>query len=220
MIDKILGHDRVLMIWQWSAYAMSVSAFHILEFTTTALYNPHVCSSDSFLINHSTGYTAAALTSWTEFALRFFLAPQYNFFRVSLLALPFLILSQAIRSLAMITAGESFNHMIQIKKKDNHCLVTYGIYRFLRHPSYVGFFYWSIITQLVLGNLIHAILLAIVSWTFFQRRIPFEEESLCQLFPDEYPTYMARTYMGIPFIRSNATTRSSLLIRNDDTKSE
>lgn len=122
---------------------------------------------------------------------------------VPLLGLVLVIVSQMIRSWAMITAGVSFNHIIQIRKKDNHALVTHGIYRFFRHPAYVGFFYWSIGTQLVLGNFLHFILFTIASWSFFQRRIPYEEESLCLLFPQEYPQYVARTWMGIPFIRSN-----------------
>ena len=102
----------------------------------------------------------------------------------------------------MITAGQSFNHVIQTYKKENHVLITHGIYRMFRHPSYVGFYYWSIGTQLCLGNVAHAMLFSVVSWNFFHRRIPFEEESLCVLFPNEYPAYVAKTWMGIPFIRS------------------
>ena len=40
---------------------MVLSTFHLLEFFITALYNPYVTSADSFLVNHSIAYTAAAL---------------------------------------------------------------------------------------------------------------------------------------------------------------
>jgi protein-S-isoprenylcysteine O-methyltransferase len=110
------------------------------------------------------------------------------------------LVAQSIRSAAMATAGESFNHYIQASKKSNHKLVTAGIYRYLRHPSYVGFFYWSIFTQLLLGNYAHAIMFAGASWRFFQKRIEYEEDSLCRFFPGEYPEYVARSYMGIPFL--------------------
>lgn len=47
----------------------------------------------------------------------------------------------------MHTARHNFSHLVQDEKQANHELVTYGIYRIWRHPSYVGWFYWSIGTQ-------------------------------------------------------------------------
>jgi protein-S-isoprenylcysteine O-methyltransferase len=122
-----------------------------------------------------------------------------------ILGFAMLLVGQSIRTAAMITAGQSFHHLIQTSKKKNHILITHGIYSVFRHPSYVGFFYWSIGTQIFLGNLIHSILFTIVTWNFFQRRIPYEEESLCTYFPQEYPSYLARTWMGIPFLKSPQT---------------
>ena len=40
------------------------------------------------------------------------------------------IAAQSVRSLAMVTCGESFNHLIQRSKKENHVLVTHGMYVF------------------------------------------------------------------------------------------
>jgi protein-S-isoprenylcysteine O-methyltransferase len=47
----------------------------------------------------------------------------------------------------MFTAGSNFNHVVQSEKSDTHTLVTSGVYAWCRHPSYVGWFYWSIGTQ-------------------------------------------------------------------------
>ena len=80
------------------------------------------------------------------------------------------------------------------------CRCTLKSYKIFRHPSYVGFFYWAVGTQLLLGNVLHAFLFALAARAFFSRRIPYEEEALMQLFPDEYPDYVKRTYIGIPFI--------------------
>ena len=188
----------------------------------TAFYNPTQATADSFIVNHSTGYTAAALTSWTEFAIRFVFFPTYNLPVVSYLGLLTVVLAQIIRSLAMATAGESFNHLIQNVKKENHVLITHGIYSVFRHPSYVGFFYWSIGTQLLLGNPLHAVLFAAVSWTFFQRRIAYEEESLCHFFPGAYPAYVARTYTGIPFLRTHVeySTSGGVVVNGPAAKKE
>ena len=199
---SLLGPPRLQLLWQWCAYVIALCGFHLLEFFVTAFYNPTEATADSFVVNHSTAYTAAALTSWTEFATRFLCFPTYNAPLVSYAGLLIVVVAQTIRSLAMATAGESFNHLIQNVKKENHVLITHGIYSVLRHPSYVGFFYWSIGTQLLLGNLLHAILFAVASWSFFRRRIAYEEESLCRFFPDEYPSYAARTSTGIPFLRT------------------
>ena len=74
----------------------------------------------------------------------------------------------------------------------------YGI---LRHPSYVGFFYWSIGTQLILCNPVSTILYAVAAWTFFRYRIAFEEQTLKNLFPDgAYESYREKTCIGIPLI--------------------
>ena len=114
----------------------------------------------------------------------------------------FVLGGQLCRMMAMVTCGESFNHYIQRDRKENHILITHGIYQIFRHPSYVGFYYWAVGTQLVLNNPISTILYAVAAWTFFRYRIAYEEETLRKLFPQEYESYAARTQIGIPFIRS------------------
>jgi protein-S-isoprenylcysteine O-methyltransferase len=54
---------------------------------------------------------------------------------------------ELLRKLAMFTAGTNFNHYVQYIRKDDHILVTGGIYAWCRHPSYVGWFSWSVGTQ-------------------------------------------------------------------------
>jgi protein-S-isoprenylcysteine O-methyltransferase len=48
--------------------------------------------------------------------------------------------------------------------------------------------------------MISTIMFAIASWIFFHRRIPYEEATLLKMFPEEYPKYRIKTYIGIPFI--------------------
>lgn len=76
-------------------------------------------------------------------------------------------------------------------------------YKYFRHPSYVGFYYWSVGTQLLLGNPICAVCYSLASWYFFKRRIPYEERTLLKYFPDEYPAYVTNTWSGLPFIWSD-----------------
>jgi len=83
-------------------------------------------------------------------------------------------LGQAVRSLAMVHAGTNFNHIVQHRKASEHQLVTTGAYHYLRHPSYFGFFWWGLGTQLVLGNTVCFLGYAVVLWRFFSRRISSE----------------------------------------------
>jgi uncharacterized membrane protein len=75
-------------------------------------------------------------------------------------------------------------------------------YKYIRHPSYVGFYYWSVGTQMVLTNYFHVAIFSYAAWWFFKIRIPYEEESLLHHFGDEYMNYAKTTYIGIPFIQS------------------
>jgi protein-S-isoprenylcysteine O-methyltransferase len=77
----------------------------------------------------------------------------------------------------------------------------------LRHPAYFGWFYWSIGTQLLLCNPICIIAYTGASWSFFNARIPHEENLLLKFYPAGYPEYLRRTYIGIPFITSKAPAK-------------
>lgn len=72
---------------------------------------------------------------------------------VSYLGLGLCVGGECMRKLAMLTAQNNFNHVVQSVRRSDHTLVTRGVYSMCRHPSYVGWFYWSIGTQvLVLRN--------------------------------------------------------------------
>ena len=130
-------------------YLMVLAMFHLSEYVTTALSNPQNLSFDSYLVNHSLQYWAAMLLSWLEFtAINYFL-PDFkdNLSLVTYAGLLICIMGEVIRKLAMLHAGRNFNHLVQSHKSRDHKLVTTGIYAWSRHPSYVGWFLWSVGTQ-------------------------------------------------------------------------
>ncbi|KAL3826385.1 hypothetical protein ACHAXA_008593 [Cyclostephanos tholiformis] len=194
--------ETLHMAMQWTVYVIALCAFHLAEFFATAVFNPSATSADSFMVNHSKAYTAAAMISCAEFWVRAFSFRGCNSPRIYHWGILFVLFGQLCRLGAMITCGECFNHYIQRDRKENHVLVTHGIYGIFRHPSYVGFYYWALGTQLVLCNPISTVLYGMAAWTFFRYRIAYEEETLRKLFPGGvYESYAARTYIGIPFIR-------------------
>src|SRR5437667_12888691 len=97
----------------------------------------------------------------------------------------------------MIEAASNFSHQIATEKKAAHTLVTSGVYSLVRHPSYFGFFWWSVGTQIFLANPLSAIVFVAVLWRFFSRRIQYfplsfwlmsrvEERLLLDFFGEEY----------------------------------
>lgn len=188
----------------WSYYFVSLSLFHLLEFLLTAAFNARTCTWDSFLLNHSRAYVMAIIISWFEFWLGALLFPEWKTWVVRFtLPLSLLPLSggQLLRIVAMITAGKHFTHMIASKKVQGHNLVTAGVYSFLRHPGYCGWFYWSVGTQIALGNPLSFCLYVYASWKFFAERIPYEEYTLLKSFGHKYERYRQGTIIGIPWIQ-------------------
>lgn len=163
-IAALLGHVCgigllvVLMAppsWQmFGVYIIVLATFHYSEFLSIAWINPSSLSIDSFILNHSVVYGVAAFSSWIEFVIeRQYLPGMKEPSFISYFGITLCICGEVLRKLAMFTAKHNFNHIIQSEKMDNHELIMYGVYKFCRHPSYVGWFYWCIGTQVRISNL-------------------------------------------------------------------
>ncbi|XP_028309006.1 protein-S-isoprenylcysteine O-methyltransferase [Gouania willdenowi] len=182
-------------------YMCSLSFFHYSEYLVTAIINPRTLSLDSFLLNHSVEYTLAAVSSWLEFTVEKLIVPELKQLRwLSLLGLLMVLCGEFLRKAAMLTAGSNFNHIVQNEKAQSHVLITSGVYSFFRHPSYVGWFYWSIGTQVVLCNPVCIMGYTIATWQFFRERIEEEELFLIHFFAEDYVEYKKKVPTGLPFI--------------------
>ena len=195
----------LIALLHWSIYVGLLSTFHFLEFFSTAMWQPKTLCYDSFVVNHSRNYTLAIIASFVEYWTQQYFFPSYKHNLVIIsIGLTVVILGQFIRTVAMWTCGRHFSHQIMMQRTEEHQLVTQGIYSVLRHPSYFGWFYWSVGTQLLLCNPLCTLFYALTSWKFFNSRIPYEEHTLRQFYKAEYESYSKRTIIGIPFIHSEA----------------
>jgi protein-S-isoprenylcysteine O-methyltransferase len=197
--------EYVTTCMQWCAYMTCLTAFHLMEYFATALNHDDALSDNSFVVNHSKAYTAAALASWIEYWIETYLASQGYFpldkKRLAAVGFAVVVLGNIIRFHGMTTCGKNFSHLVMTERRDDHRLVTTGIYKYLRHPAYFGWFYWSIGTQVLLGNPLCTLAYAVVSWQFFAGRIPNEEAYLKKFYGDEYRSYRESTVVGIPFLK-------------------
>ncbi|XP_022221378.1 protein-S-isoprenylcysteine O-methyltransferase [Drosophila obscura] len=187
---------------QFGVYGCFMAFFHYSEFLIIAYANPRTLTLDSFMLNHSVHYGLAAAASWIEYALEVHFLPDFKRYGyIWLLGMALCTFGELIRKSAIITAGRSFTHLVQNEKHSDHKLITHGVYAYCRHPSYVGWFWWSIGTQLILMNPICICVYTLVSWLFFHDRIYVEEYSLLNFFQSDYVRYQKRVPTGLPLIK-------------------
>ncbi|VEL15115.1 unnamed protein product, partial [Protopolystoma xenopodis] len=179
--NVFLSESKVL--WCFGLYVCVISFFHWSEFFFASLFYSKTASIDLYMLNHSPEYLAAAACSifehWVGSFIRYFFLTNYCAPAwLNLLGLFICIGGETLRKAAIITASTNFNHHVQFYKRQDHELVTYGVYSCFRHPAYVGWFYWSLGTQILLANPICTIAYPIAAYRFFDERIFIEEASL------------------------------------------
>ncbi|KZV76142.1 protein-s-isoprenylcysteine O-methyltransferase [Peniophora sp. CONT] len=188
------------MPYQLGFYLASWAVFHWGEFAVTAGWNREKCSIDSFLLDNGAMYHVAHTLAITEYLLTLYFKPSVKTHPYATrIGIAVVIIGQFLRSYAMISAATNFSHMIAYRKLPEHTLVKSGIYSWFRHPSYTGFFYWAIGTQLVLQNPFSFCIFFFLLWRFFSSRIKEEEKLLIKFFGDEYEQYRRRVGVWIPF---------------------
>ncbi|EGG19464.1 hypothetical protein DFA_00041 [Cavenderia fasciculata] len=190
-------------------YLTSLSIFHLWEYIWVSMYDTSNLSSESFLLNHSREYHLALLVGFSEFWIEWYLFPSLKQFGwISFIGLIGSLGGQALRTVAMITAGRNFSHLIQEEKRKHHKLVTNGIYQYIRHPSYCGWFIWSVSTQLLMFNPICILGFAYVSWQFFSDRIDYEEDTLIEFFGNDYKEYKKKK--NLKMVKEVGNTKISM----------
>lgn len=182
-------------------YLAVLSFFHWSEYFATAATNPRNLTLNSYLLDHSTEYHIAAFGSFVEYTVEWYFFPDLKrpcF--LSVLGLAIVVCGEVLRKVAMWQAGTNFNHYVRHVKEEGHILVTDGVYRLFRHPAYVGWFYWSIATQVMIANPVCCVIYALAAWKFFSDRIKEEEITLINFFGEQYVSYQKEVGTGIPFI--------------------
>eukprot|EP00835_Amoeboradix_gromovi_P006929 NODE_947_length_2851_cov_0.490189.p2 type:complete len:213 gc:universal NODE_947_length_2851_cov_0.490189:1722-2360(+) len=186
------------LTWRNDLFLKFVCIFHFLEYFSTALYNPTRAFSGSFLIPHSNEHTLMLISSIFEYNIEYDLVEKPRW--LSIVGIFLVIIGQFFRTYAMKSANVSFNHKVQEYRANDHVLVTTGAYSVCRHPSYFGFYWWSIGTQILLGNAVCSILYFFMLTRFFNARIEKEEEYLTEFFGQEYENYRKTHSTLIPFV--------------------
>ena len=85
------------------------------------------------------------------------------------------------------------NFAPDLKLREEHKLVTDGIFRTIRHPMYAAHWLWALAQAMLLQNWIAGLGMLVAFWLLYSSRIKREEYMMCDRFEDEYRDYMGRT---------------------------
>jgi protein-S-isoprenylcysteine O-methyltransferase len=189
-----------VILWQVLSLFILLVFYHLAEYFIHKRLHPNRTDLGSFLITPE--YLAAFSLGYAEYAIeRYFFPfksnPHSPLIWVGAVAMLF---GLWMRFAAILTAGKAFTHRVENHRRKHHNLVTHGIYHYVRHPGYLGFYIFALGTQTMLQNPISIVVFTVVLWRFFKKRVVHEEKSLIGMFGRDYEIYRAKTRTWIPFI--------------------
>jgi len=104
----------------------------------------------------------------------------------------------SIRWVSINTLKKYFTANLTIQ--EDHKLITTGIYKYIRHPSYLGGLFCFAGFGIALGNYISLFFIFFVNLIMVLVRIDFEEKILMNEFGSEFEEYKKRTKKLLPLL--------------------
>ena len=92
------------------------------------------------------------------------------------------------------------NWSITLEVREQHRLITRGVYHRIRHPMYSALVLYSLGHALVIPNWVAGPSNLVAFAVLFTLRVHAEEQMMSDTFGDEYATYAARTKRLVPRI--------------------
>jgi protein-S-isoprenylcysteine O-methyltransferase Ste14 len=92
------------------------------------------------------------------------------------------------------------NWSVSLDVRQDHKLITEGVYRYVRHPMYSAFWLWAIAQALLLPNYVAGFAALFGFGLLYFIRVGREEQMMIDAFGAEYRDYMTRTKKLIPWV--------------------
>lgn len=92
--------------------------------------------------------------------------------------------------------GRHWSPMLELREQ--HALVTQGVYRYVRHPIYAARWVWAIAQVLLLQNWIAGLANGLLFLPIYMYRVPREERMMAGRFGEEYTEYTKHTGRVFP----------------------
>lgn len=85
------------------------------------------------------------------------------------------------------------NWSVSLQMRQDHKLITDGVYRTIRHPMYTAFWLMAVAQALLLPNWVGGLSGILGFGTLYLLRVRAEEDMMVATFGEEYRQYMTRT---------------------------
>ena len=121
----------------------------------------------------------------------------YTLSALNILGLALFVVGMTIALVAVFTLRRFYYSTLVIR--EDHQLLTYGIYRYTRHPIYLGAI-MAIIGIPVFASSLYGLLIMFLLIPVIFYRIKIEERLLSEEFGDAYRAYQEMTSKLVPFI--------------------
>jgi protein-S-isoprenylcysteine O-methyltransferase Ste14 len=94
--------------------------------------------------------------------------------------------------------GTNWSRTLELR--ENHRLVTRGVYRSIRHPMYTGIYLYAVAQGLLLPNWIAGPACFAAFTVMFACRLCAEERMMVDRFGEDYERYRGRTKRLVPWV--------------------
>jgi protein-S-isoprenylcysteine O-methyltransferase Ste14 len=121
----------------------------------------------------------------------------YLFSIQNILGLILFVVGLTTALVAQITLWRFYSSTLVIR--EDHQLITHGLYRYTRHPIYLGVI-MAMIGIPVIASSLYGLLVMLGMIPIFLNRIRMEERLLTEEFGDAYRAYQETTSKLVPFI--------------------
>jgi protein-S-isoprenylcysteine O-methyltransferase Ste14 len=133
-----------------------------------------------------------------QFVSAMYRIPISNYAGISYIGMGMIIAGMIFRFIAVYTLGRYFTVNVTIRAE--HKIVKDGLYKYLRHPSYLGSLFSFFGNGLALNNRIGLLICFVPVLLAFMYRMKVEEELLTANFGQQYVDYKKQTWRLLPFV--------------------
>ena len=131
-------------------------------------------------------------TPWFSFA-NYSLPAWANLFGILIFAIALWLFWRSHHDL-----GKNWSPTLQVR--EDHTLITHGVYQTIRHPMYTAIWLWSIAQALLLTNWLAGLSGIITFGALYLIRVSNEEKMMLEQFGDQYQAYTQKTKRLFPYL--------------------
>jgi len=183
----------VQTLWPWLIYGWVILEVVIAVATRTR-------RGQGTLHDRGTQYIIWVIIVFSFFAAGWVAFPgsdiKFNHAVLRLAAFALIVTGLAVRVAAIVTLGKSFSANVAIRSSQT--VLRKGLYRVVRHPSYLGMETIFVAAGLHTHNWASLAVLLVLPTAAVLYRIHVEEAALLTAFGEEYAAYMRTTSRLIP----------------------